>query len=146
MMENNTLNPVQQKHIARFIVTFLPENRNTSKIYKTEFFKIATMLMYLIEVKSGYTANANQINSVFNMLRYTITTAETVKTSAAVQRNSLFIKQAFLNIEPIKVEGLSLLVKHLQGAAKPGYMQRVQELNLQVDIFNKLYPLQVKAA
>jgi len=136
-----SLNPMQQKYISRFIATFLPENRNVAKVYKIEFTKVAVLLLAVVELKSGHKPGLADVYLAFKALRY-----EYITNNESNQASDVFKDQLFLNIEPSKIEALSLLKKYLYGTKKVQFTNRLQELNLQVDIFNKLYPLQSTAA
>jgi hypothetical protein len=131
-MEQVAVCPVQQKYFLRFVATFLPENK--VKSFKIDFEKTADIIRSLIYLKSGYLPESDDIYDVFQRLRYKISSADTIFDDTYLSESRMY-----LNISVVQVECMASLLNHLTKNTLAASNKRVQELNLQIDIFNKLH-------
>jgi hypothetical protein len=138
-MEHVAVCPVQQKYFLRFVATFLPENK--VKSFKIDFEKTVDVVRSLIFLKSGYLPDSEDIYDVFERLRYKISSADTIFDDTYLSESKMY-----LNISVVQVECMASLLNHLTKNTLAVSDKRIQELNLQIDIFNKLHAVKKKTA
>lgn len=139
-METIALTAVKHKYLQRFIATFIAENRHTTKRFKIDFDKASFIIISIIYLKSGYKPEKEDLYNVFKRLRYTISYSGADSEIVFPLGNKLY-----LDLDLVQVETLAKLLKHLTGQVTK-CDQRVLELNLQLDLFNKLHHIRTIAA
>jgi hypothetical protein len=133
--EITTSSASRQRYLQRFVATFISENRQSKMSDRIDFYKASSLIISVVYLKSGYKPELKDVYKVFKDLRYTINGASRYPETAFTLDSKIY-----LNLDLAQVENLGKLQKHLLGhTAKCD--RRVQELNLQLDIFNKLYHL-----
>jgi len=132
---------VQHKYLSRFVATFFAENQRTAKPYKINFKRAASIIVSVIYLKTGYKPEMEDIYMVFKSLCYAFN-------GAGFAPDEVFpsCHNAYVNVDSARLENLTTLVKHLNAQALNEANARIRELNLQIDIFNKLHAVSVKAA
>jgi len=133
--ENTTSCALRQRYLQRFVATFISENRHSKMSDRIDFQKASSLIISVVYLKSGYKLELNDVYKVFKDLRYTINGASRYP-ETAVSLNS----KIYLNLDLVQIENFGKLQKYLSGHATK-CDRRVQELNLQLDIFNKIYHL-----
>ena len=132
-----------QKYLDGFIATFLPQNRST-KLYRTELKVITATVSAVLNCKFRYEIDAADVYLTLKLLRYYCYNEPTFlpfDQSASEPVPEISTSGICFNIENKKVEDLRFLAHTLSGKQPVKRTLRIDELNLQLDMFDKLYRL-----
>lgn len=141
-METAVYKP-SQKYLNAFIATFLPQNIG-AKLYRTELKVITSTLNAVLNCKFHYEIDAADVYLSLKMLRYNCYNEPTFlpfDQSASMPGPEVSTSAICFNIEGKKVEELRFLAHTLCAKQPVKKTLRIDELNLQLDMFDKLYKL-----
>jgi hypothetical protein len=140
-MEQLDLSGERQKYLLRFVAVFLAKSRDKAISCRIDFTKAAAIIQSVVKLKTGYTPDLTDLYKCFVSLRYSI-----VGTEAPNDITFPLHKKIYLNIDLSKLEALARLQKYISCPATPKADQNLEELNLQIEILNKLYHKKLQAA